>query len=1032
MFGRARLASLCRFALACRFSVVVLLCLFSSFIMPGFVPGRAAAQAQSLVTARPRLQVGSEIDGADLVVLKGNHPAAATSRSRIGLAAPGTSMEKMILVLKPNADQQRSLEALVQAQRDRKSPLYRKWLTPEAYAETFGVSDEDIAQVVAWLERQGFTVDEIPAGRRTIVFSGTAQQVSAAFHAEMARYSVGGRIHLANASDPQIPRALASVVEGVVALHDFRSAPLHTRATPRPQFNSGGQHYLSPADYASIYDITPLYSQGYTGSGQTIAIVARTNINLSDVQMFRSTFGLPAKAPNIVLNGVNPGIADEGDLDETTLDTEWSGAVAPNATIDVVVSGSTATSDGVYLSAQYAVNHNLAPVLSVSYGLCEADLGQAENSFLNSLWQQATAEGITVLVAAGDSGAAGCDAGSETRAVGGRAVNGICSTPYDTCVGGTEFNEGANASQYWSSSNSSTYASALGYIPETAWNETVTGGLWATGGGVSGVYTKPTWQSAPGVPADGMRDVPDVSLTAAGHDGYLICIHGSVMVISGTSAAAPSFAGLMGLVLQSTGAPQGNINPILYTLASRQQLAGGAAVFHDISTGNNSVPGVTGYNAGAGYDPVTGLGSVDANLLVTHWNDGGTAPTLAVSLGSNTATVTAGQKVTVLVTTTVGGGFAKAVSLSATGLPSGVTASFSPASIASPGAGQSTLTLTTTTAVAAATRTINIVATSGGIAKTVPLTLVVLPAPSFALAVSSTMTMPAGSSASGQVSVSLIGAFNASAALHAYGMPTGMTAAFSPATLAAPGSGSSTLSVSTAVATPVGTFTLTITGTGGGVTKSATIRVTVQPGPSFTVSAPAALGVMEGGSGTAQVTTALVNGFSAPISFKAAGMPLGMTATLSPATLAAPGSGSTSLSVAAASTVPPGTYTLSITGAGDGLTKTTTLRVTVAGITLTSSTPLVALNPASSASFTVRTTAGGGFSSALSLAVSGLPPGVTAAVSPASIAAPGTGSAVVTLTGVSALTASTKQITVTATGGGLTKTLLQTVTFYSR
>ena len=796
-------------------------------------------------------------------------------------------------------------------------------------------------------------------------------------------------------------------------------------------------HYLSPADYATIYDIAPLYSQGFTGTGQTIAIVARTNINLSDVQMFRSTFGLPAKAPNIVLNGANPGIADEDDLDETTLDTEWSGAVAPNANIDVVVSESTATSDGVFLSAQYAVNHNLAPVLSVSYGLCEADLGQAENSFLNSLWQQAAAEGITVLVASGDEGAAGCDAGSESRATGGRAVNGICSTPYDTCVGGTEFSEGANPSQYWSGSNSSTYASALSYIPEAAWNESASGGLWATGGGASGVYAKPAWQTAPEYPSDGMRDVPDVALTAAGHDAYLICIHGSVMVISGTSAAAPSFAGMLALVAQSTGAPQGNVNPILYSLATRQDLAGGAAVFHDVTTGNNSVPGVTGYNAAAGYDQATGLGSVDANLLVTHWNDGGTAPMLAVSLGSSTATVTAGQKVTVSVTTTVSGGYAKAVSFSATGMPSGATAGFSPATIASPGAGKSTLTLITTAAVAASTYTVNINASSGGMTKTVPLTLVVQPAPSFTLAVPSTMTMAAGSGGSGQVSVNLVGAFSAGVTLHASGMPAGMTAAFSPATLTAPGSGSSTLNVSTTVATAVGTFTLTITGTGGGVTKSTTIKVTVQPGPSFSVGVPAPITITEGGSGSAQVTTTLVNGFNAPVSLKAAGMPLGLTATFSPATIAAPSSGSSgsgssasgsaSLNVAAASTVAPGTYTLSITASGGGLTRTTTLKVTVAGITLTSSTPVVAVRPGSSASFTVRSAAAGGFNAALNIAVSGLPQGVTATVSSGNIAAPGTGSAVVTLTAPSTLTAATKQITVTATGGSVTRTLLQTV-----
>ena len=1001
---------------------LLLFSLFLNLIHSGsiFAGATAAGQTQPRITAR--------VDDNDLVSLKGNHPLLATPATRTGTAAGSLAIKKMILVLKPDAAQQQSLETLLEEQKNPQSPSYRKWLTPQSFAASFGAADGDVAQVVTWLEQQGFTIDEIPTGRRTVIFSGTAQHVSSSFHTEMGLYSVANKTHLANSTDPQIPRALAPVVAGIVSLHDFRTSPLHSPIAPAPQFNSGGQHYLSPADYASIYDIAALYNQGYTGAGQTIAIVARTNLNLSDVQLFRSSFGLPAKAPVVVLNGPNPGIADEDDLDETTLDTEWSGALAQNATVDVVVSESTAVSDGTYLSAQYAVSNNIAPVLSLSYGLCEADLGQAENSFLNSLWQQAAAQGITVLVAAGDSGAAGCDGGSESRATGGRAVNGICSTPYDTCVGGTEFNEGANSSQYWSSSNSSTYASALGNIPEMAWNESATGGLWATGGGASGVYAKPTWQSGPGVPSDGMRDVPDVALTAAGHDGYLIFIHGQMMVISGTSAAAPSFAGLMGLVAQSTGARQGNVNPILYGLAARQSLAGGAAVFHDVTTGNNTVPGVTGYTASTGYDPVTGLGSVDANLLVNHWNDGGAVPALTVTLGSSTATGVAGQKVTVTVTTSVSEGFAKAVALSATGLPSGVTAVFSPASIASPGAGQSTLTLTATVATVPSTYTVNVVATSGGTSRITPLTLTVQPAPGFTLALPSTLTLNAGSSSSAQMVVSLVGSYNATVALRVSGMPAGMTAAFSPASLAAPGSGASTLNVTTTVATALNTFALTVTATGAGVTKTAAIKVTVEPGPAFTIGAPATLAVAQGGSGTTQITTTLTDGFSAPIAFRVAGMPAGMTATFSPATVAAPGSGTTTLNVAAASTIVPSTYTLTITATSEGLTRTATIKVTVPGVTLTSSTPAVTLRPGTSAAFTVRTAAGGGFNSALSLSVSGLPSGVTAALSQSSIAAPGNGSAVITLTAASPLAASTVKIGVTATGGGVSRTLLQTVT----
>jgi len=324
----------------------------------------------------------------------------------------------------------------------------------------------------------------------------------------------------------------------------------------------------------------------------------------------------------IIVNGSDPGSGVSDDVDEAMLDVEWAGAVANGATIEFVTSASTAFSDGVFLSAQYIVDHNLAPIMSVSYGLCEASLGSGGNIFFNALWEQAASQGITVLVSAGDSGAAGCDAPDSTTATRGRGVNGLCSTPYSTCVGGTEFDDAVDPGLYWSDSNSNSGSSALDYIPESVWNESGSSGLWSTGGGVSTVYAKPSWQSAPGVPPDGKRDVPDVALTAASHDGYLVQINGSFYVIGGTSAAAPSFAGLLALVAQKTAERLGNANPELYKLASMKPLAGTAYVFHDVISGNNSVPGLVGYSAGPEYDLTTGLGSVDAQSLVTAWDDG--------------------------------------------------------------------------------------------------------------------------------------------------------------------------------------------------------------------------------------------------------------------------------------------------------------------------------------------------------------------------------------------------------------------------
>ena len=571
---------------------------------------------------RPRDRINRLIDEQRRTVLSGNVHPLARREFDAGAAKANYRMERMLMLLKPDAAQQQALDDLVQAQQDSESPHYHQWLTPESYGQLFGVSDNDLAQVTNWLQTHGMSVEEVTAGRRAVVFSGTATQVNAAFHTQIRLYRVGGELHHANASDPEIPQAMAGVVGGLASLHDFQSQPLHgPLKTPSPTFSSGSSHYMAPADFATIYDVAPLYQQGVNGSGQTIAVVGRSNINLADVRSFRSFSGLPANDPEIILNGSDPGIVNGNEEVEADLDVQWAGAIARNAAIRFVVSASTSSSDGVYLSAQYVVNHNLAPVMTVSFGLCERALGASGNSFLNSLWQQAAAQGITVLVSSGDSGAAGCDASSATKATGGLAVNGLCATPYSVCVGGTQFNDASNPNLYWSPANASgTQGSALSYIPEKVWNESGSSGLWSSGGGFSGVYVKPTWQVGVGVPADGRRDVPDVSLTAASHDGYIIGLHGGLAVVGGTSAAAPAFAGLMGLVVQSAAARQGNANSKFYALAGKQA-AGGALVFNDTTSGNNGVPGLAGYNATPGYDLATGLGSVDANVLVTHWAD---------------------------------------------------------------------------------------------------------------------------------------------------------------------------------------------------------------------------------------------------------------------------------------------------------------------------------------------------------------------------------------------------------------------------
>lgn len=695
---------------------VVSLALFValSLTLPSVFVAAQTANSQSLLAAQPRDRITRFIDDERTIVLRGNRHPAATAANDAGIVSADYRMERMILTLKPDATQQAVLESLITAQHDPASPYYHQWLTPEEYGQRFGASENDLQQIVNWLRTHGMDSVEIGANRSSIVFGGAAVQVETTFHTRIHAYRVGGELHHANVSDPEIPDALAGVVAGVVSLHDFRSEAMHTMIkTPVTEFSAGNTHYMSPGDFATIYNVTPLYQQGIDGSGQSIAIVGRSNINIADVRKFRATFGLPVNDPQIIVNGKNPGVLKGGEESEAALDVEWSGAVAKKAAIKFVVSASTNSSDGAYLSAQYIVNHNLAPVMSMSFGLCEAALGASGNSFMNNLWRQAASQGISVFVSSGDSGAAGCDLSSSTRATAGRGVNGFCSSPYSVCVGGTQFSD-SNYSQYWAASNTGTMGSAMSYIPEAVWNESGGSGLWAGGGGASAVYPKPAWQNGAGVPADTKRDVPDVSLAAAVHDGYLIFMNSNNLVCGGTSASTPSFAGLMALVVQSRGARQGNASPPLYSLANNQRY-GGAVVFHDVKAGNNSVPGVTGYTAVAGYDLATGLGSVDANALVSHWRDAAGATAFHLSLSSTAVSIVRGgasAKVTARVS--LSGGFNAPLTLTVKGLPSGATVALAPASLVAPGAGTSVLTLTATTKALPGRYAVTISATASG------------------------------------------------------------------------------------------------------------------------------------------------------------------------------------------------------------------------------------------------------------------------------------------------------------------------------
>ena len=631
-------------------------------VFAGLAPSLLSAQVASQ-TVSPLIanRLTQPVDENARLTLKGTvHPLANAANDR-GPAPDNMQLDRLQVMLKRSSGQEATLKQLITDMHTPGSASYHKWLTPDEFGAQFGPSDQDIATIETWLQTKGFNVTKVNPGKQTIEFSGNVAQLRSAFKTQIHKYSVKGETRYANASDPQIPAALAPVFGGFTSLNNFRPnrySRVLGKATydPKtdkavPQWTVGGSSgvsfVLSPADYSVQYDLNPLYQAGINGSGQTIAIVNDTNININLVNQFRSLFSLPANPPQVIIDGNDPGIdgindpgGPNGDSIEAYLDVEWSGAVAPNATIDLVIAADTALEYGLLLAAEHAVYGNIAPVISMSFGQCE-QVSPGMNQAFNALWEQAAAQGITVLVSSGDGGTATCDRGSE-YALSGQTVNGWGSSPYNVSVGGTDFfyssyNSGSTAINaqlptYWNltPSNTTPAVSIAGVIPEQPWNDSqyglnilsfyaatgdtvVAGGgggasncaTLTTGGACQG-YPKPSYQSGAGVPADSVRDLPDLSLFAA--DGtnasyYPECWSdgdcqaaasgGTVQItgVGGTSASTPAFAGIMALVNQyqtqklGSAQRQGQADYILYPLKTQFP-----AAFHDVVNGSNTEP----------------------------------------------------------------------------------------------------------------------------------------------------------------------------------------------------------------------------------------------------------------------------------------------------------------------------------------------------------------------------------------------------------------------------------------------------------
>ncbi|HTV80191.1 MAG TPA: protease pro-enzyme activation domain-containing protein [Steroidobacteraceae bacterium] len=716
-----------------------------------------AATASAAPSGYPAPMITAPVTAGQMSVLAGNTRPEANAANDEGVVADALPLEHLLLQLKRSPEREAALQALIGEMHDSTSASFHQWLTPQDFAQHYGVAQRDVAAVTAWLQGAGFTINGVAASGLTIDFSGTAGQVRAAFRSEIHRFRVGGVEHIANASDPMVPTALLPVVSGIVSLHDFRPRTQQVRRAAHPAYtytNSNGTfHALVAGDLATIYNLKPLFQAGLTGAGQTIMVVEDTYLySTRDWSTFRSTFGLTRyqhgsltqTSPQGALHCANPGFQGKssdpgyGDDGEAIIDVEWASAAAPDAAIVLAACTDTTTTFGGLIALQNTLNgpvNALPSVVSISYGEAEAANGQSANLSYYYAYQQADAEGVSVFVSSGDEDAASDDVGNP--AAHGIGVSGFTSTPYNVSVGGLDFGYtalGVPASDYWSAKNSSTYSSALSYIQEIPWNDSCAGALLASflgttplglcnspqvagtgsdatlsflanaiggSGGpsgcalgspsVSGVvsgscrgYAKPSWQNGLlGVPADGVRDIPDVSLFAANgiwDAYYVVCwsdpntdpivgggfsCNGAPSTwagFGGTSVSSPIMAAIQALVNQRTGSRWGNPDNVYYAMARQEYGYSGSSscnsttvnktsngcVFYDVTQGDNvgactslskakiyncylpkgDTYGVLSalnwlslpaYPTGTGWDFPSGIGSVNAYNLVMDW-----------------------------------------------------------------------------------------------------------------------------------------------------------------------------------------------------------------------------------------------------------------------------------------------------------------------------------------------------------------------------------------------------------------------------
>lgn len=837
-------------------------------------PGYAAASDR----------ISGALTSGQTVVLRGNIRHQAKPQFDQGAVDPAMHLGTMTLLTVPTAAQQKALTLLLAQQQDRKSASYHKWLSPEQFADRFGLSSNDMQKMATWLQSQGFTMIQQARGRNWISFTGTALQVESAFATEIHHYNVEGKLHYANATAPSIPAALSGIVAGIHGLDDFRLKPMGIQSR-RPNYYSSAleSQFIAPGDIYTIYDINPLLNAAtpINGTGQKLAIMGETEIYQSDINDFRTGFGMTpisctveGPAPNDIITACSdphfsyvaadggPGEVSSGDLSESDLDIEWSGAVAPGAQLVFVTTGD------VFNSFYYAIDNNVAPVISLSYGGCEFEENIGEANGLGPLLfeqelMKANGEGITFVNSSGDTGAAACDynepppgsLSSTGLATLGLAVSYPASSPEVTAVGGSAIPLANFTSTYWTtpSVNVTNGDTAISYIPEQGWDDgdeflqlcqgdpssafcqngngsTAEVPPWAPittlataqkdiglaggGGGASNCavqnadfsacvsgFAQPAWQTVT-VAGQSTRMTPDVVFLATPNfPGYIFCTQLSELGESGSGSTCA--------------------NGIAYAVDPNFSLIGGTSVSAPIFAGVVAL--LNQYTASAG----------QGNINTSLYQLAATAPTAFhdITAGDNHIACEVG------------------------------TPSVQPTAIQCPSTG----------VIGYSAGTGFDLATGLGSVDVNDLAVALLNPPDFtASSPTTTLSVFGGQSGTATITVTPINNFSGSVSFSCSGLPTGDTCSFNPTTVTPSGGEpvNTTATIQTGASAASGTVVIYAT-TGVLSQRSHTadsIALTVTPGFTLVPTAQS-FAVTQGSSVNATVLVTLASGFSGTLSF---------------------------------------------------------------------------------------------------------------------------------------------------------------------